>query len=469
MRDEPRTPDLRKQAFYANLGAAAARGEFRSVGLKDIDTYRLMFPTMFEGLDTSLPSVSPISGQKLTLVWNCLNVRGETIGSLPCSVMRYTDKGPESDYNHPVYRLLHDRPNAHMTAFDFWSTVEKIKHVDGNAFVLIDNDGVDPIALYPFMPGKVTIIKTIEGEVYYKVDGKTFRSTDILHFKNYTTNGYIGISTITANALSVGLGLKVKNYNSTLVGTRGYGYLTGPKPKDEMQKSQMKGMWNKDFSNEPAKVQAETIHTNAFGDIPYLYGGVEFKPMTLSADESAYIESAEMNDRDILGMFRMPPTMVSIYKDAPYNSSEQQDIAFVKYTMASLRQYEQECTEKLFPVSNRRREKSWYVKFNLNGLLRGDMKARREFYASGIQSGWLTPNQVCEFEELPTYEGGDRHYLQGALIPTDKVDEFLASKSAKQENQPDNQVAKDEERARIGDEVRRRLNGSFKQVADLFE
>jgi len=450
--------------------------ERRSVGLKDIDTYRLMFPTMFEGLDTSLPSVSPISGQKLTLVWNCLNVRGETIGSLPCSVLRYTDTGPQADYLHPVYRLLHDRPNAYMTAFDFWSTVEKLKHIYGNAFVLIDNDGFEPTALYILPSWKVMIQRTVEGEIYYKCDAKTFRSTDILHFKNYSIDGYCGISTITANQLSVGLGLKLKSYNSSLIGNRPHGYLTGPKPKDEMQKEQIKKGWNnnggaqQDQTSSP--LQSQTIQTTAFGPIPYLYGGVEFKALTLPADQAAYILGTELNDRDILGMFRMPPTMVSIYKDAPYNSSEQQDIAFVKYTEASLRQYEQECTEKLFPISNRRREKSWYVKFNLNGLLRGDMKARKEFYTGLFNIGSLTPNQICEFEELPTYEGGDRHYVQGALIPTDKVDEFLASKSAGQENQPDNQQAEqkfNELKAELREVLQGKLNGHYKDVASYLE
>lgn len=454
----------------------ASRGEFRSVGLTQLDAWRQMFPTMFEGLDTSLPAVSPITGQKLTLVWNCLNVHGETTGSLPCSVLRYTENGPKPDYLHPVYRLLHERPNPYMTAFDFWSTVEKVKQIWGNAFVLIDNDGVEPIALYPLPSWDVNVKKTAGGELYYECNGKHYRHTDILHFKNYSVDGYCGISTITANQLSVGLGLKLKQYNSSLIGNRPHGYLTGPKPKDEMQKEQIKKQWNNNSGTQDtytsSSLQSQTIQTNAFGPIPYLYGGVEFKALTLPADQAAYILGTELNDRDILGMFRMPPTMVSIYKDAPYNSSEQQDIAFVKYTKASLRNYEQECTEKLFPISNRRREKSWYVKFNLNGLLRGDMKARKEFYTALFNIASLSANEIREFEEMTTYEGGNEYFVQGALVPVRLIEDYIMSKSAKQENQPDAQAEqkmREDIKAELREVLQKTLNGHYKDVASILD
>ena len=425
---------------------------------------------MFEGLDTSLPAVSPSSGQRLTLVYNCLNVLGETIGSLPFSLKRTTKQGPETAYDHAVHKLLHDRPNPYMTAFDFWSTVEKIKHIWGNCYCLIDRDAYgDPIYLY-FLPSwEVTIQETRAGEIYYKCKDVDYRHTDVLHFKNYSTDGYCGVSTIVANQMSIGLGLKLKTYNSTLIGNRPPGYLTGPKPKDELQKGQMKGMWNKELSQEAPKVQTETIRTNAFGDIPYLYGGVEFKAMTLPADQAAYILGTELNDRDILGMFRMPPTMVSIYKDAPYNSSEQQDIAFVKYTLASLKQYEQEVTYKLLPTGNR----TYYAKFGMNGILRGDMKTRKEFYTGLFNIASITPNQILEFEDMPTYEGGDEHYVQGALVPVRLIEDFIMSKSAKQESQPDNQKSEEDIRSEIKAELREaikgKLNGHYKDVATILE
>lgn len=475
MRPEPSTPDNRKQAFYAEMGAFASRAEVRSVGFKQVDLWKQMFPQMFDWLDTTIPTVSPQSGQRLTLVYNCLNVLGETRGALPFCLKRYVKgKGSEEAYDHPVYKLIHDRPNAYQTSYDFWSTKEKLKHIHGNAYALIDRDIYgDPVALYLIPPDEVAINQTESGEVYYKWFDRVIRSTDILHFKNYSTNGLEGISTIKANSLTIGLGLKLKQYNSSLIGNRTHGYLTGPKPKDELQKGQIKGTWNKQHSPEgqSGSLKAETIKTQSFGDIPYLYGGVEFHALTLPADQAAYIESSQLNDRDILGMFRMPPTMVSIYKDAPYNSSEQQDIQFVKYTLASIRQDEQECDYKLLPTGNR----TYYCKYSLNGILRGDMKTRREFYAAGIGTGWMTPRMAAEFEDLQWLGGpeGDKYYMQGNMIPMDLLEKFVMSKAAQQTNQPDNQKSEEDVRSEIKAELREvlqgKLNGHYKDVAKLLE
>lgn len=436
-----------------------------------------MFPSMFDWMDTSVPTVTSTSGQRLSLVYSCLNVLGETRGAVPFQVKRNGKNGSENTYDHVVYRLIHDRPNPYMTAFTFWSTIEKLKHIHGNAYALIDRDVYyEPAALYLLDPVQVSVMKAPNGEIYYRYYDKTFRHTDVLHFKNYSTNGLEGISTITANGMTVGLGLKLKQYNSSLIGNRPHGYLTTPvKPKDQQQKVQIKKQWNGDDAETDQKgYKAESIQTQSFGTIPLLYGGVEFKSLTLPADQAAYILATELNDNDILGMFRMPPTMVSRYKNAPYNSSEQQDIAFGKYTLASSKEYEQECTEKLFPTSNQRREKSYYCQFNLNGLMRGDMKARKDFYTGLFNIASITPNQICEFEDLPTYgPDGDKHYVQGALIPVDMVADFILSKSAKQENQPDNQKTEEKMREQIREEFREqiksRLNGHYKQVADLLE
>lgn len=433
---------------------------------------------MFDGVDTNTPAVSPTLGQKLGLVYSCLNVLGETVGSLPFNVKRYAENGSTTEYAHPVYRLIHDRPNPYMTSFDFWSTIEKVRHIWGNAYVLIDRDiYYEPIGLYPIPSWEVTIEKTTGGAIFYKWREKVIQPTEILHFKNYSTDGIGGVSTITQNQLTVGLGLKLKTYNSTVVSTRPPGYLTSEnRPKDEQQKEQQKKMWNAPSESEQSKtVKAGNVDTTTFGRIPLLYGGVKYVALTLPADQVAYIDSTELNDRDILGMFRMPPTMVSIYKDAPYNSSEQQDIAFVKYTLASLRQYEQECTEKLFPVSNQRRDKAFYCKFSLNGILRGDMKARREFYASGIQNGWLTPKMAAEFEDLVWVGGeeGNNYYLQGALVPMKLIEDFVMSKANKQENQPDNQQSqnslREQIRGELRDQIKGRMNGHYKEIADILE
>ena len=450
----------RKREFYANLGLMASKN-FRSVGLKQFDQWNAIFPTMFEGGLENTPAVSETSAQRISTVFTCLNILGETEGGLPFGIKKIGKNGPETDYSNPVHRLVHDRPNPTMTAFTFWSTQGKLRRAWGNAFAEIKRDSnYIPYQLDILEPWETDIIQS-QGSIYYRYKGRLIRATDVLHFKNYSQDGLKGISTIRQNALTLGIAQKLNAYNSSIIGERPYGYLTSQtRPKDLQQKDAQRSLWDKRSAETDEKVDKGVKSING---IPYLYGGLEFKSFTLPADDVAYIESAKLKDRDIFGIFRIPPTMAQDWENAPYNSSEQQDINFVKYSLASIKEIEQECTEKLFPESNKQTG-VYYCKFSLQGLLRGDTNTRKEFYSSGIQNGWLTPNQVCEFEDLPTYgKEGDNHFLQGALVPIDMIVQMIASKSQAAPTARDIEDFKKE----LRDKMKSKLNGHYADIAEF--
>lgn len=459
-RPEPFIPDgdNRKMAFFAKMG------EFRSVGLKQFDQWNAMFPSMFEGALSSTPSISETSAQKIATVFTCLNVLGETRGSLPFDVKENTPTGSVTVYDHPVHRLIHDRPNPYTTAFDFWSTVEKIKKAWGNAYARIERDSsYNPVALWILDSCHVEIVKN--GEVYYKYKGEILRSTDVLHFKNYSHDGYCGISSIRQNALTLGLSLKLTQYNSSIIGERPYGYLTSEKkPKDLQQKGNVRSLWDKRDSSSDEKDPTDKTNNKTIGGIPYLYGGLEFKSFTLPADDVAYIESAKLTDQDIYGIFRVPPTFAQNWERAPYNSSEQQDIVFAKYSLASIRGDEQECNEKLFPESNKKTGK-YYCRVNLRGLLRGDTNTRKEYYTSLIQNGVMSPNMAAELEDFPTYEGGDQHFIQLNMIPVDKIAEMVESQIKASSAKPTQTRA--EIMAELKEKMKPKLNGHFADIEQL--
>jgi HK97 family phage portal protein len=445
--------------------------EMRSGGsfnLKDYEAWGML--TSFS--DVTDPAVSETSAQKLATVFSCLNVLGETLGSLPCDVKQYTPTGPQTVYKNPVHRLVHDRPNPYMTAFTFWSTMAKLRKAWGNAYAEIVRDAnYQPMALMILPSSEISIKIDSLGQIFYEFRGRRIEGTNMLHLKNYSMTGIEGVSTIKQNAMSVGLGIKLKKYNSAIVDKRPYGFLTSEtRPKDVQSAENMKNAWERKKDNATTGKESKTHKPEMMGDIPLLYGGLKFVPLTLPADDVAYIQSAELNDQDIYGIFRMLPTFVQNWKNAPYNGSENQDIHFVKYTLADIRDIEQECNEKLFPETNKFQENPLYIKFNLNGLLRGDTKTRKELYQTLINLGVMTPNQAAELEDLPTYIGGDTHYVQGAMVPVDLLREFIMSKSVKQS---DPTAVDNNQRQQIMDEikdlVRGRLNGHYKDVADIFE
>lgn len=440
--------------------------EKRSVGLKQLEAWQAQFPTMFDGALSSTPAISETSAQKIATVFTCLNVLGETRGSLPFDVKENTSKGSVTVYNHPVHRLIHDRPNPYMTAFDFWSTVEKVKKAWGNCYVRIQRDSnFTPVALWILDSCYVQVINN-NGVIYYNNKGDIYQSTEVLHFKNYSTDGICGISSIRQNALTLGLSLKLTQYNSSIIGERPYGYLTSEKkPKDLQQKGQMRSQWDKRDSSSDENDHTDTTKAKTIGGIPYLSGGLEFKSFTLPADDVAYIESAKLTDQDIYGIFRVPPTFAQNWERAPYNSSEQQDIVFAKYSLASIRGDEQECNEKLFPESNKSTGQ-YYCKVNLRGLLRGDTNTRKEYYTSLIQNGVMSPNMAAEFEDLPTYEGGDQHFIQLNMVPVDKIADVVESQIKKSSGAGQTQ-SREQIMAELKEKIRPKLNGHFKEIEEF--
>ncbi len=476
------------------MGAVASRQEFRSssTGLKDVEAWNNIFQEF--GVGVNQPNISVASAQKLSVVFTCLNVLGETLGSLPCDVKQYTDKGRIVASTNPVYRLLHDRPNPFCTAFTFWSSTHKLKKAWGNAYIEIQRDNnAEPVALWIRMPWMVTPIVTGSGDLYYLYEGRMIRHTDMLHFKNYSMDGYLGISTIKQNALTIGQGLKLKEYNSKIIDDRPYGFLTSDttRPKDSTTKSNMRKMWNSrggeeetSTSSNPSKlITPEKISAGGTAlNIPILYGGVKFVGLSLPADDVAYIESTNLTNKDIYGIFRVPPTFGQDWENTPYNGAEQQDIVFSKYTLADIRDMEQECTEKLFPESNKKAKNAFYVKFNLKAMLAGDTETRKDFYASMFQIGVLSANDIRELEDLPHYDGGDEYFVQGALVPISMIADFIQAKIDQMKSKAaaageDPAAAEEETKSQIRSELlaeirktlKKKMNGKYQEIEDFIK
>ncbi len=465
----------RRKAFYT--------GEKRSVNLKNPEAWNSLFGEW--GVNSISPNISIPTAQRLSIVFTCLNVLGETRGSLPCDVMRNTDKGNIAVPQDPIHRLVHDRPNAYMTAFTFWSTIEKLKKAWGNAYAEIERDSNEvPVALWIRYPWLMTFTILPGGrEVYYHYEGRDIRNTDMLHFKNYSMDGYLGISSIKQNALAINTGLKLKEYNNNLIGERSWGYLytDAGKPKDLTTKANMQGLWSGKTKDEdqatvrnPQTGIQEKVNMGSFGTLPLLYGGVKFQSLALPADDVAYIETAQMTNVDIYGIFRVPPTFGQDWEHTPYNGAEQQDLIFAKYTLASIRDDEQEMNEKLFPETNKTSKEPLYIKFNLKGLLMGDHKSRQEFYSKLFAIGVFSPNMILEMEDLPHYPDGDKRYIQGAYVPVDQISELVGAQIKKGDRPepkepPKEQKSRDEIMAEIRHLLKGKLNGSYKDVEQYLQ
>jgi HK97 family phage portal protein len=166
----------------------------------------------------------------------------------------------------------------------------------------------------------------------------------------------------------------------------------------------------------------------AEGSTPLIPFGLKYNNLMINPGDAQYLDSIEATKEDIYAIFRVPPTLAQNYDRTPYNTAEQQDLVYLKYTMLPIvTNIEQECNAKLFSEANNTSETPFYVKFNTNAFMRGDFKTRTEGYRTLWQMGAINGDHIAELEDWVKWEGGDERFVPMNMIPLSKMDEFLSS------------------------------------------
>ncbi|HMA78509.1 MAG TPA: phage portal protein, partial [Candidatus Paceibacterota bacterium] len=100
---------------------------------------------------------------------------------------------------------------------------------------------------------------------------------------------------------------------------------------------------------------------------------------------------------------------------ATNNNIEQQSIDYVVNTLRPwIKRHEQEYNRKLFTANDK--EQGYFVRFNMEGLLRGDSKSRSEYYSKMFNIGAMSQNEIRNLEKMNPIEGGDTHYTPVNLV-----------------------------------------------------
>lgn len=384
--------------------------------------------------------VTPESAMRLSTVSACVRLISESIGSLPLHVYQRTDERTRTKITGtPQYRLLHDEPNKLMTAFVFRETMAAHVLVWGNAYALvIRNRAGEPIELLPVNPQSVRISKEpTTGELAYDVSlsyeehigaQKIYRvnQADILHVPGLAFNGITGISPIKYAAQSIGLALAAERYGAAFFGNgsipAGVLEIAG-KPNAEQQKA-IAASWNAAYGG-----------SGNSGKTAVLVDGAKFSKISISPNEAQFIETRKMQIGEIARWYRVPPHMIGDLERATFSNIEHQALEFVTHTLRPwLVRFEQEFNRKLFPSSSDGQPSDTYAEFNVDGLLRGDIKARGDYYVRGRQWGWLSANDIRSKENMEPIEGGDTY-----LTPMNMVDAANPPEQTAEEGQTNDQ------------------------------
>ncbi len=366
--------------------------------------------SFFFGSTTSGKTVNERTAMQTTAVYACVRILAETIASLPLHTYRYTINGKEKATDHQIYRLLADEPNPEMTSFVFRETLMGHLLLWGNAYAQIIRDGRGKvIALYPLLPNKMTVDRTEKGELYYiyNKEGQSYplRSDEVLHIPGLGFDGLIGYAPIAMAKNAIGMAIATEEYGAKFFanGANPGGVLEHPGVVKDP--ARVRESWNSVYQG------SSNAHR-----VAVLEEGMKFQSIGIPPEQAQFLETRKFQINEIARIFRIPPHMIGDLEKSSFSNIEQQSLEFVMYTLDPwVVRWEQSIKRVLFSDDEK---KDYFVKFNVDGLLRGDYQSRMNGYAVGRQNGWLSANDIRELENMNRISeelGGDLYLINGNM------------------------------------------------------
>ena len=365
----------------------------------------------FFGASSSGKSVSEKTALQTTAVYACVRILAETIASLPLHTYRYSPGGKEKALDHPLYYLLHSEPNPEMTSFVFRETLMGHLLLWGNAYAQIIRDGRGRVlGLYPLLPSKMLVNRTDQGILYYQYekDGRTYflPNSDVLHIPGLGFDGLVGYSPIAMAKNAIGMAIATEEYGAKFFanGASPGGVLEHPGVVKDPGK--VRESWNAVYQG------SGNAHR-----VAVLEEGMKFQPIGIPPEQAQFLETRKFQIEEICRIFRVPPHLVASLDRATFSNIEHQSISFVDNTIVPwVSRFEQSMQRALFSEAEKR---TFFVKFNLNGRLRGDAAARAAFYQTMRQNGIMSANDIRELEEMnliPDELGGNKLLVNGNFV-----------------------------------------------------
>lgn len=392
------------------------------------------------GRTTSGKPVNERTAMQTTAVYACVRILAEAVASLPLHVYEYQDDGGKKlVHDHPLYYLLHDEPNPEMTSFVFRETLMSHLLIWGNAYAQIIRDGAGRVLdLYPLLPDKMEVQRDDRGNIYYVYSRNSdenpmfkeygnikLKAEDVLHIPGLGFDGLIGYSPIAMAKNAVGMTLACEEYGASFFanGANPGGVLEHPGVLKDPSK--VRESWNSVYRG-----------VNNAHKIAVLEEGMKYQQIGIPPEEAQFLETRKFQINEIARLYRIPPHMVGDLDKSSFSNIEQQSLEFVKYTLDPwVIRWEQSLQRSLLLPGEKGK---YFIKLNVDGLLRGDYQSRMNGYAVGRQNGWFSANDIREMENMnpiPDEEGGNLYLVNGAMTKLADAGAFAGANNGGQKEE----------------------------------
>lgn len=388
-------------------------------------------------------SITADTALNISTVYACVTILSQTLASLPMTInRRLSTGGNEIAYDHPLFPILHDNFNTEQTSYE--SREMGIGHLKlrGNWYNRLERNGAGEIVgIWPLNPQGMSVFRsgndiwyqyTPSGDEPDKIKMKVYASKEIWHVKGFSKDGLIGLSTIQYARESMGLTQALQNYSAEFFGNRAVpgNIVRHPGPLKAPARANLKESLQ--------EYATSKRHTTLI-----LEEGMEWESVGLSNKDAQYLELSNAQVRDIARWFNVPLILLQEPdKVSTYASAEQFMLSYVIHSMSIPLVARVEPSANRALLTQAERKAGYYIKLNVNGLLRGDFKTRMEGYRISRDGGWKCVDEIRALEdEPPLPDGKGKIYLQ----PLNYVEAGTEAEPKLAPKEPDVEPEPDEE------------------------
>lgn len=370
--------------------------------------------TLFEsGRRKAGETITTDSALTILAVYAAVRMIAEGMGSLPVKAYRKDASGVATPMKSAPDWLDRPNPGLNLSRQDVISQALVSLLLRGNAYIFILREGFRIVGLEVLNPDAVTVRRSpLRASLIYTVDGMDYSGDDILHIRGLTLPGEIlGLDPITYAAHTLGTGIAAQEYGANYMENAALpsGLITVPGTLSETGLTLMRSMVKRLFSGKD----------NA-GKVAILTDGAEFKPLSLTPEQTQFLEVRRFTVQDVARLFGIPPHLLADSSNSTSWGSglAEQNTAMSKLTLTPWAERIQTAlTLLLRSDGSPRANMNAYVRVHLEGFERGSYKDRFETYAIGIAAGVYDPDEVRAWEDLPPMTDEQRERAKPAPPP----------------------------------------------------
>jgi HK97 family phage portal protein len=343
-------------------------------------------------------------------VWAAVSLISSAVANLPLVLFLKSEDGGKRRYEeHPLYRLLHDRPNQEMSSLVMREAMQGHLLTYGKAFAEIERDNANrPVALWPITPDRVSPVRR-NGALMFRVmqpgGGEVvIEAANMVHLLGMSFDGINGYGVVDKMRETIGLGLATEQFGGSFFGN---GATFG-------------GVFSGKLTPEARKNFVESINARHQGvdrahRFLLIQEDMTYSKMGVDPDHAQFLETRVFQLDEVARWLNIPPHKLKNLLRSTNNNIEHQNLEYYIDCLSPwANRWEQELEYKLIAKSERNLQSIEHV---AEGLLRADTATRGDFHSKQFSTASITPNEIRKVENRNPITGGETAFIQSGFMP----------------------------------------------------